>query len=542
MGAPVDWPARDLLSHRAAATPQRTALIDHETGSSWTVRELDRRVDRVAAALEATETLERRLGVLMDTRPAFVTVFFAAMRTGVTVVPLNVRETVGELAGKAGRTDLDAIVCERETESAALETAARVESADDSAPDPESVSMPMSVPVLSVDDPARGETRRLRTADEDGTGSPSDSSSSDPQSIDPVPLEREDTLLLMFTSGTSGEPKAVRLTVGNLVASATASAFRLGVDPSDRWLCCLPMYHMGGLAPALRSMLYGTTVVIQREFDRQETQRVLERYDCTGVSLVPTMCKRLLDAGWEPADALRFVLLGGAPASSELLERCLAAGVPISPTYGMTETASQIATAMPADVRTHEGTVGQPLVVTDVSVVDDSGAPVPAGEPGELVVSGPTVTPGYLSDEETAAAFGDRGLHTGDIGYKDADGRLWVLNRRSDRIVTGGENVDPGEVLEAVRSYPVVDDAAVVGLEDPEWGERVAALVVPVDRSEEIDLESLLVHCGERLAGFKRPKTLGVAASMPRTASGTVDRDAVRTELLESGTDAEELS
>jgi len=116
----------------------------------------------------------------------------------------------------------------------------------------------------------------------------------------------------MFTSGTSGEPKGVRLTVGNLVASATASAFRLGVLPSDRWLCCLPMYHMGGLAPVLRSALYGTPVVIQREFGGEPTARVLEEYDVTGVSLVPTMCKRLLEAGWEPADTLRFVLLGGA--------------------------------------------------------------------------------------------------------------------------------------------------------------------------------------------------------------------------------------
>ncbi|ELY69287.1 class I adenylate-forming enzyme family protein [Natrinema versiforme] len=542
-GEPVDWPTRDPVAHRVAATPQRTALIDIETGAAWSFRELDRRVDRAASGLvAATEQDDRaRIGVLMDTRPAFATLFFAAMRIGATAVPLNVRETAGELASKVDRTDLTAIVCEADTEETALEIAA----------DP-------AVVVRSVDDPTADRTEPLIPSERKGGPGPGSrfdlesESALEPQpesesrSVDPVALEREDTQLIMFTSGTSGEPKAVRLTVGNLVASATASAFRLGVDPSDRWLCCLPMYHMGGLAPVIRSVLYGTTVVIQREFGPESTARALAEHDATGVSLVPTMCKRLLDAGWEPTDALRFVLLGGAPASDDLLERCRDAGVPVSPTYGMTETASQIATATPAETAAHEGTVGQPLLFTDVSILED-GEPVAPGEPGDLVVSGPTVTPGYLDEEATAAAFGARGLHTGDIGYRDSDGRLWILNRRSDRIVTGGENVDPGEVVAALESHPRVDAAAVVGLADEEWGERVAALVVPDSEPNSsnggsLEPRSLRAHCDDRLAGFKCPKTIAIADALPRTASGTVDRDAVRERLLENGTDVTESS
>ncbi|RKD97121.1 O-succinylbenzoic acid--CoA ligase [Halopiger aswanensis] len=522
----TEWPTRDLLAHRAATTPERTALIDADAdegdaGATWTYAEFDRRVDRTAAALEAADVAEDRLGVLVGTRPAFGTVFFAAMRLGLTVVPLNVRETTAELASKVDRTELEAIVCERETETTALDIAGTTDG--------------RRLPVLSVDDPAAepetdADVRFLETTADGDSSSPS---------VDPVPLERDHTQLLMFTSGTSGQPKIVRLTVGNLVASATASAFRLGVDRDDRWLCCLPMYHMGGLAPVVRSTLYGTTAVIQREFDARETARVMDEYDVTGVSIVPTMCKRLLDADWEPPESLRFVLLGGAPASSELLERCLEADVPVHPTYGMTETASQVATATPAAVREHEGTVGQPLVNTDVAIVDEDGDPVPAGEPGELVVSGPTVTPGYLDADRTDEAFGDRGLHTGDVGYRDDDGRLWILNRRSDRIVTGGENVDPGEVVAALREYPAVEDAAVVGLEDPEWSERVAALVVPAAETEP-DVDTLLAHCDAHLAGFKKPKTVGFADSLPRTASGTVDREATRKRLLEGGIDVTE--
>ncbi len=542
MGEPTDWPTRDLVAHRTAATPQRTALVDTETGFEWSFREFDRRVDRVASALEAVTAGEsdgggddgQRIALLMPTRPAFATIFFAAMRTGTTVLPLNVRETIGELAAKVERTDPTTLVCDGSTEDAAREVAAEIEPIDSADTD--------SIDLRSVDDPGCERVRSLLPSDSSGA---SDADREWSRAVEPVPLERDDTQLIMFTSGTSGEPKAVRLTVGNLVASATASAFRLGVTPTDRWLCCLPMYHMGGLAPVIRSVLYGTTVVIQREFDAESTSRVLETYDVTGVSFVPTMCKRLLDAGWEPADALRFVLLGGAPASSELLERFRDAGVPVHPTYGMTETASQIATATPAETGTHEGTVGQPLLFTDVSVVDETGATVDPGQQGELVVSGPTVTPGYLDDEKTAAAIDERGLHTGDVGYEDDDGRLWVLNRRSDRIVTGGENVDPGDVVAALRAHPRVEDAAVVGLADEEWGERVGALVVPGPASESasddsLEPRSIRAHCDDRLAGFKRPKTIGIADALPRTTSGTVDRERVRDRLLEAGTDVTE--
>ncbi len=494
----VEFPRRDLLAHRERTTPEAIGLIDAKTGEKWTYREYSRRVDRLALTLSA---LGGRVGVVLDTRPAAATVFFAAMRTGTTLVPLSVRETVPELTGKVDRTGLEAVICDRETEGLALEVADTV---------------------YSVDEPDDGRVDAL--AREEGSDRP----------VDPVALESGDTQLVMFTSGTAGEPKAVPLTVGNLVASATASAFRLGVDPDDRWLCCLPTYHMGGLAPIVRSALYGTTVVVQRAFDPEDTPRVLTAYGVTGVSLVPTMCTRLLEAGWSPDDALRFVLLGGAPASEELLEACREASVPVCPTYGMTEAASQIATATPEEAVSSPGTVGSPLVGTEVTIVEER-KELGAGETGEIVVSGPTVTPGYLDEGVSERAFGDFGLHTGDVGYRDEAGRLWVTGRLSDRIVTGGENVDPGEVTAVLCSHPDLEAAAVVGLPDPEWGERVGALVVP--EGDRPALEDVLGYCVERLAGFKRPKTVGFAGELPRTASGTVDREAVRERLDLEGVD-----
>ncbi|MCU4971283.1 acyl--CoA ligase [Halobacteria archaeon AArc-m2/3/4] len=528
---PPDWPTVDLVAHRVRTTPDRTAVVDADTEETWTYRELDRRVDALAAGLLSETDLERgsdaRVGVLLHTSPAFATLCFAAMRIGLSLVPLNVRETPTELESKVERTDPALLVCEPSTAGLAAELVAETET---------------DLPIRSLESAGDG---RVEEHDERQRGSKKedvvhhveplvDPTATTREAPDSVTLDRSTTQFVLFTSGTSGEPKGVRLTVGNLVASATASAFRLGVSPADRWLCCLPMYHMGGLAPVIRSALYGTAVVVQREFDPEATARVVGEYDITGVSLVPTMLERLLEADWSPPESLRFVLLGGAPATEDLLERCDRAGVPAYPTYGMTETASQIATATP-DVRTTApGTVGQPLAFADVSIVDNDGARLESGHRGELVVDGPMVTPGYLEDARTEAAFGLHGLHTGDVGYRDENGFLWVVGRLDDRIVSGGENVDPSEVAAVLESQSGVRRAAVVGLPDEEWGERVAALLVPEDPSAPPTVERLLDHCTDDLAGFKRPKTVTVVEdeTLPRTPSGTVDREAVR-ELIE---------
>jgi O-succinylbenzoic acid--CoA ligase len=220
------------------------------------------------------------------------------------------------------------------------------------------------------------------------------------------------------------------------------------------------------------------------------------------------------------------VLLGGAPAPEPLVERVLDRGVPVCPTYGLTEAASQVATATPATAREFPGSVGQPLVVTEVTVVGEDGTPVPAGATGEVVVDGPTVTPGYLDPDRTAEAFGEHGLYTGDAGRVDGDGRLWIAGRIDETLITGGENVHPAEVESVLRSHPEVAEAAVVGLPDEEWGERVAALVAADGDATPAAVE-VEAFARERLAGYKLPRTLAVVERLPRTASGTVDREAV---------------
>jgi O-succinylbenzoic acid--CoA ligase len=491
----------DPLFHRARTTPDATALVSAGSGTAWSYEGLDEDVERLGGQLASLGlTAGDHLGVLMETSVEFVRLVHAAGRLGLVLVPLNARLTAEELSVQADRADLTALVCSADTEPQA------VEAAD-------------GVPVASVDDPQWEGVRRIQetaVADfERGTWDP------------------DDTQLLLFTSGTTGQPKPVRLTAGNLQASAVASAFRLGVVPDDRWLVTLPMYHMGGLAPVLRCALYGTTAVVREGFDPGPTADDIGEYDVTCVSLVPTMLTRMLDARGTLSDSLRFVLLGGAPAPATLIDRCRDYSVPVHPTYGMTETASQIATAGPADAFDFSGTVGRPLMWTEVTVVDDDGNSLPPGETGEVVVSGPTVTPGYYDDPEaTAAATCEQGLRTGDVGRRDESGRLWILNRTDDTIITGGENVQPGEVARVLRDHREVREVAVVGVPDEEWGERVGALIVPrSDALTEADVES---HCEESLAGFKRPRLIAFAEALPRTPSGTVKRDAVREILLDS--------
>jgi O-succinylbenzoic acid--CoA ligase len=493
------------------STPQATAVVDTDTGDRWTYAAFDERVSRRARALERVVSNGERVALALETSPAFPEVYFAAERLGPAVVPLNLDLPAATLSRQADRGSVDCLVCEHDTERLAAEVASG------------------GIAVASLDPPERDGIASLEPA------GPAVDVSEGPS---PVEQSLDGERVVLFTSGTTGDPKGVRLTRRNLLASAVGSADRLGIEPDDRWLVCLPMYHMGGLAPLVRSTLYGTTTLLQRAFDADATARVMDDWGVTGVSLVPTMLHRLLDAGWHPPETLRFVLLGGAPAPEELLDRALDRGVPVYPTYGATETASQVATATPAEVREYSGTVGRPLRGTELSIrdTDEDGDGGPAtglgpGECGEIVVSGPTVSPGYLDADQTAAAFDDLGFHTGDLGYVDEGGRLRVVGRIDDRIVTGGENVHPATVVDALTGLATVSEAAVVGLPDEEWGERVAALVVPADPGGPPEPGDLREALRDRVADYALPKTVVVADALPRTASGTVDREAVRARL-----------
>jgi O-succinylbenzoic acid--CoA ligase len=311
----------------------------------------------------------------------------------------------------------------------------------------------------------------------------------------------------ILTSGTSGHPRAVGLTYGNHLWSAVGSAFNLGMEPTDRWLCCLPLYHIGGLSIVMRSVIYGTTVVIHEGFDVDRIAASLEGDGVTLVSLVATQLVRLLEADVDLLP-LRAALIGGGPVPDEVLAEAIGRGATVVQTYGLTEAASQVTTLAPADAARKLGSAGRPLLTTHLRIQDS-----------EILVQGPTVAPG-VADE-------DGWLHTGDLGRIDDEGFVYVYDRLGDVIVSGGENVLPAEVEEVLLRHPEVADAAAVGRADPEWQEAVTAVVVLEDGAE-VSADELRRHCAAELAGHKVPKRFEFVSELPRTEAGKLARGALR--------------
>lgn len=319
-------------------------------------------------------------------------------------------------------------------------------------------------------------------------------------------LDLDSPCTRILTSGTSGRPQPIEHTYGNHLWSAVGSAFNLGVDPADRWLCCVPLFHVSGVSILLRSAIYGTTAVVHDGFDVDRVAESLASDGITIVSLVTTMLTRLIDAG-AAIERPRAILVGGGPVPDEILEEALGLGATVVQTYGLTEASSQVTTLAPEDAQRKRGSAGRPLLTTHVRIED-----------GEILVQGPTVAPAALAD--------DGWLHTGDSGRIDPEGFLWVDGRLDDVIVTGGENVAPAEVEEVLAAHPDVLEAAVVGRPDPDWQNAVVALIVARDGADP-EAGELRAWCSARLAPFKVPKRIEFAEELPRNAAGKLLRRAL---------------
>lgn len=479
----------DFLTNAVRANPHGLALIFGD--QTWTYTELDVSVNKIVAWLtKHGVSTNQHVGVLMHNRPEYVFVIHALSRLGAVLVPLNARLTSEELSYQLEKAACSLVIYADET-------------AD------KSIALPC--PTLSI---------AGFNGDYEALGAVS------------LELDMNAPQAIVFTSGTTGQPKGAALTYSNHFWSATASAFRLGTLPHDRWLCPLPLYHVGGLSVVMRSALYGTAIVLQNGFDLNTVNNALDHQAVTLASLVPTMLYRLLEARTAAPPHLRLILLGGSAASAELVERAHTLGIAVSTTYGLSEACSQVATQTPEGTRRKPASVGKPLPFVSVRVVDDNGQTLPAGHHGEVVVRGPNVMTGYYDDPEaTVRTIRDGELYTGDLGYLDDDGDLWLVQRRSDLIVSGGENIYPAEIEAVLKTHPVVADACVVGIPNAEWGQQVAAAVVLND-GKTLDADALTAYARQHLAGYKIPRQICFVDALPMTASGKIERRSV-TRLFE---------
>jgi O-succinylbenzoic acid--CoA ligase len=322
------------------------------------------------------------------------------------------------------------------------------------------------------------------------------------------------------------------------------SVLNLGLRDDDRWLVCLPLFHVGGLAIVMRGVIYGIPLVFPpvsragRGFDAAAVSEIMASERVSLVSVVTVMLQRLL-AHWgegQHPGALRCALLGGGPVPLAVLEACAGRGLPVAQSFGMTETTSQVAALSPAEALRKLGSAGRPLLPNEIAIRSLDDQRTTGGSPemleGEILVRGPSVTPGYLAADgdlgRTLPAVDEHGwLRTGDIGRIDQEGYLYVLDRRADLIITGGENVSPAEVEAVLLSHPGIAEVGVYGVPDPQWGQRVAAALV-ARPGVVLEPEETRDFCRIRLAGYKIPSQITMVEALPRNAAGKLLRRLLR--------------
>jgi O-succinylbenzoic acid--CoA ligase len=478
-------PLAEALAQRAQTQPGATALVWRDASISFA--QLAERAARVARALVARGVAPGdRVAALLPNAPAVAELWHAAIACGAILVPVNTRLAAREIALLLDDAEASLLVHGADDLAALAEAACGL---------------------LGGRAPARA--RAGDTIDWDATAPL-------PRPADPDPV-----VAIVYTSGTTGRAKGALLGARNFAASTAASGDRLGVRAGDRWLAPLPLFHVGGLAILARSVLEGVTAIVHERFEPAAVAAALGGGDVRFASLVPAMLERVLRADRPPRfDARRCtVLLGGAAADPALLTRARAAGLVIAPTYGLTEATSQVATRTPD----HAGAGLPPLPGVELRIADEKDRPCEAGVAGEIQVRGANVMRGYWRREaESGRARANGWLHTGDVGCLDADGGLHVLARRSDLIVSGGENVYPAEVEAVLLAHPAVREAAVAGVADAAFGARPAAWLVA---DADLDASALRAFCRARLAGYKVPVAFHRVRELPRNASGKILRD-----------------
>lgn len=488
----------DLAAKRAELTPDKVAIEEIATGRSLTYADLDRRARAAAAVMAARGVGEGdRVAVLCRNRGAFFELLFGCAKLGTILVPLNWRMPPPELA-----------LLMKDAEPRLLlygsEDAERAAAVAD------------GVATIALD----GEYEALLDA-------------AQPSSFRTEwPVEA--IWYLIYTSGTTGLPKGVinnfRMALANHVN--ISSTVELGAR--DTVVSFLPNFHTAGInLHALPALITGATVLILPEFDAESVVRLLEQRRLDIMFGVPTIYSLLLDHprfASVPLHHVRHWGCGGAPMLAALLERFRALGIRLCNGMGMTETGPTAFLVDPVDAWRVPGSVGKPRLLVSARIIDEEGTDVPAGEVGELLFRGPGVTPGYWRNPAaTAAAISGEGwLRTGDLARRDEDGLYYVIGRKKEMFISGGENVYPVEVESVLTAYPAVAEAAVVAAPDQRWGEVGWAFIRVADGMEPPHASDLATFCRERLAPYKVPAAFEFVAEFPKTAAGKIQKHHLR--------------
>lgn len=484
------------LTRCAENYAQRPAVQYEHT--RWTFAELHQAASSMACRLATLGVSEgSRVALLASNSLDFAAFVHALTYLGAILVPLNTRLTLEELRWQLRDVKAELLVCDADFAPLMHDIAQAIPDLPHSTFDALKALPAKDIPLRAL-------------------------------------IDLQATQVIMYTSGTTGQPKGALITYGMQWWSAIGSMLNLGLDPADIWLACLPFFHIGGLSILMRSVIYGMGVYVQKRFDASALNRAIREEGITMISVVAVMLQRmqaeLESSGQSYPPVLRCVLLGGGPAPLPLLEASAARNIPVVQTYGLTESCSQAVTLSPSDALRKPGSAGKPLAAVQLRIMHE-GRVAHVNEAGEIWLKGPTITPGYDGRPETTSkAFHDGWFATGDLGYLDEEGYLYVLDRRADLIISGGENVYPAEIEAALLSHPAVEEAGVRGQPDAQWG-QVPVAFVRLRAGYDVGEEELLNHVATRLARYKQPRSIyQVKEPLPRNSSGKL----LRRELPES--------
>ena len=498
----------DFIAYRAQVNSKRTACIDMQSGQSFSYGELNSQVSQCASWLTQQLSSGARVAMLSRNRVEFLIVFFACVRARMIFLPLNWRLSGAELRALVADGTPDIFIYESEFEESAREAL-------------QGHSILQVLHITSEQNPLLD-------------------AFAEAESLPATTLSPDAPVLLLFTSGTTGKPKGVVITVQNTWTASNNFCFAFEVGIGDVLLCDMPLFHVAGLGMASSALYQGSTVLISDRFvPAVALQRISNpALQITHYFAVTQMVIAMMqEPGFAAADfsRLKAITVGGSPLPKSLVEHYLQRNVTMINTYGISEAMGTVL-AMPLDreiIASRTESCGKPAILIDVRLVGEDGKDVDVDEVGEIWIRGNCITPGYWQQTQvTEQAFSDGWFRTGDAARRNADGYHVIVDRWKDMYISGGENVYPAEVEAVIIEHEAVLEVGVVGVPDERWGEVGCAFVVAVT-GQTVDINDIVVHCRQQLAGYKLPKHLRIIEELPRTASGKIRKEVLRGKFLQ---------